>query len=186
MAGGQRVLTIYVGAEEHFNEETNEFVYVGGTPIQLEYSLAVLSKWESKFNKPFLGPQEKTREEVIGFIQEMIVTPEISPEIVQKFTEKNFAEVNEYMDSKQTATWFSDTPEPKTSREVITAELIYYWLVAFNIPWETQHWHLNKLFTLIKVFNAKTEKPKKMTPGEAAARRRQLNEQRKQQYKTSG
>ena len=180
------MLTIYVGATEHFDEKTREFSYVGGTPIQLEYSLAILSKWESKFNKPFLGPQKKTREETISFIQEMIITPEISPDIINEFTLQNFKDVNAYMESKQTATWFSDTPEPKTSREVITAELIYYWLVTFNIPWEAQHWHLNKLFTLIKVFNAKSEKPKKMTPGQAAARRRELNEQRKQQYKTAG
>lgn len=176
------MLTIYAGAEEHFNEETNEFVYVGGTPIQLEYSLAVLSKWESKFEKPFLSRQEKTREDAISFIQEMIITPEISPEIVMSFTQKNFDDVNAYMDSKQTATWFPQTSEPKTSQEIITAELIYYWLTTFSIPWEAQHWHLNKLFTLIKVFSAKAEKPKPMT----AKDRRQLNAQRREQYKTSG
>lgn len=181
------MLTIIVGSKEHFDEEANTFIKVGGIEIQLEYSLASLSKWESKFEKPFLGPQEKTREEVIGFIQEMIMTPEIPPEIVQKFSEENFAEVNEYMASKQTATWFNDSPNaPKTSQEIITAELIYYWMVSFHIPWEAQHWHLNRLFTLIKVFNAKSEKPKPMSKGEAAARRRQLNEQRRKQYGTSG
>lgn len=181
------MLTIMVGAEEHYDEETNEFSLVGGTPIQLEYSLASLSKWESKFEKPFLGPQEKTREEVIGFIQEMIVTPEISPDIVEKLSEKNFADINSYMESKQTATWFSDSPNaPKTSKEIITSELIYYWMVSLKIPWEAQHWHLNRLFTLIKVFNAKSEKPKKMTPGEAAARRHRINEERKKLYGTSG
>ena len=181
------MLTIIVGAEEHYDEESKKFLSVGGTPIQLEYSLASLSKWESKFEKPFLAAQEKTREEVIGFIQEMIVTPEISPNIVERFSEENFAQVNAYMESKQTATWFSDSPHaPKTTREIITAELIYYWMVSLNIPWEAQHWHLNRLFTLIKVFNAKSEKPKPMSKGEAAARRRQLNEQRKKQYGTSG
>ena len=180
------MLTIYVGATEHYNEKTQEFVYSGGVPVQFEYSLATLSKWESKFEKPFLGKQEKTRDEVLGFVQEMIVSPEIPPAVLQNLTQKNWDDLNAYMNSKQTATWFSDSPEPKTSREVITAELIYYWMVTFNIPWEAQHWHLNKLFTLIKVFNAKSEKPKKMTPGEAAARRRQLNEERRKQYGTTG
>lgn len=181
------MLTIYAGAEEHYDEETQSFSYVGGIMIQLEHSLAVLSKWESKFEKPFLSPQKKTREEVITYIQEMIMTPEISPDIINSFTEKNFADINAYMEAKQTATWFSDSPHaPKTSQEIITSELIYYWMVSYKIPWEAQHWHLNRLFTLIKVFNAKSEKPKPMSKGEAAARRRQLNEERRKQYGTSG
>lgn len=181
------MLTIVVGGEQGYNEETEEFVLVGGTAIELEYSLAALSKWESKFSKPFLGPQEKTREEVMGFIYEMILTPEISPEITEQFTEQNWADINAYMDSNQTGTTFPTMPDtPKKTREIITAELIYYWLVTYSIPWEVQHWHLNRLFTLIKVFNVKSEKPKPMTRAAALQQRRALNEQRKQQYKTSG
>lgn len=181
------MLTIIVGGEQGYNEETKEFVRVGGVAIQLEYSLAALSKWESKFNKPFLGPQEKTRDEVVGFVQEMILTPEISPEVVRQFDEQNWADVNAYMDSKQTATTISDSPEaPKKTKEIITAELIYYWMVSYNIPWEAQHWHLNRLFTLIRVFNIKSEKPKPMSRAAAAQQRKALNEQRKQQYRTTG
>lgn len=181
------MLTIIVGGEQGYDEETKEFVQIGGAAIQFEYSLAILSKWESKFNKPFLGPQEKTREEVIAFIQEMIITPENSPEIVEKFSEQNWADINAYMDSKQTATTFREDPTaPKKTGEIITAELIYYWMVSYNIPWEAQHWHLNRLFTLIRVFNVKSEKPKPMSRAAAAEQRRALNEQRRQQYQTKG
>jgi len=180
------MLTISVGGTEHYDESTQEFLIVGGVELQLEHSLVSLSKWESKFEKPFLGPEKKTDEEAIAYIEAMILTPDFPPELLKKLSQKNFDEINAYIDAKMTATWFSDSPgSPKTS-EVITSELVYFWLITFQIPWEAQHWHLNRLFTLIKVINSKSAKPKKMSRSEIIAHNRELNARRRAQTGSKG
>jgi hypothetical protein len=179
------VLKIVVGGDESYNETANEFVVVGGTVIELEHSLVSLSKWESRFEKPFLGKAEKTNEEVLAYIWAMVLN-EVPEETFQKLSDENIKEVNAYMDAKQTATWFRDERSAPSSREIITAELIYYWMITFQIPWEAQYWHLNRLFTLIRVCNMKQAKPKRMSRAEIASRNRELNAQRKAQLGTSG
>jgi hypothetical protein len=179
------MLKIVVGGEEMFDEDTETFIKQGGTSIELEHSLVSLSKWESKFEKPFLGKVEKTPEEVIGYIEAMILG-EVPEGIISKLSEANITEINDYIDAKMTATWFREAPGAPQTREVITSELIYYWMIAFEIPWEAQTWHLNRLFTLIRVCNLKQAKPKKMSRSEAAARQRDLNAQRRAQLGTKG
>jgi hypothetical protein len=179
------VLKIVVGGTEAFDEATNTFVTQGGTTIELEHSLVSLSKWESKFEKPFLGKSEKTTEEILAYVEEMILG-EVPEGILSRLSEANVKEINDYIEAKQTATWFRDTPGAPQSREVITAELIYYWMVEFKIPFECQYWHLNRLFTLIRVCNNKAAKPQKMSRAEVARRNRDLNAQRKAQLGTRG
>lgn len=179
------MLRLVVQMSESYDETTEEFVSED-LVLELEHSLVSLSKWESKFEKPFLGPAEKTTEEVMAYIEAMIITPVYPAEALERLTSDHLNEVQVYLSSKQTATWFNETSSPKRSTEIITSELIYYWMVSYKIPWEAQTWHLNRLFTLIRVFNAKNEKKKSVSPNEAAAQRRALNEQRKAQYKTRG
>ena len=179
------MLTIRVGAVEAFDDSTQEFVATGGTPIQLEHSLASLSKWESEFEKPFLSTNEKTLDELTFYIKVMTLTPDVPDELYYKLSEKNIEEINAYINKKMTATWFS-AATPETTKEIVTAELIYYWMTAFQIPFECQYWHLNRLFTLIRVCSMKHEKPKKMSRAEVARRNRELNEQRKAQLGTRG
>lgn len=180
------MLTIVVGAVPSFDEAKQEFVEEGGTEVQLEHSLVSLSKWESKHEKPFLGRTEKTTDEVYDYIKAMILTPGISDELLSQLSEENVADINKYIEAKMTATWFSDSPGAPRTSEVITAELIYYWMTVFNIPFECETWHLNKLFTLIRVCNNKQAKPKKMTRSEIAARNREINERRKRELGTKG
>jgi hypothetical protein len=116
----------------------------------------------------------------------MTLTPNIAPEVYQNLPEENFKAIDKYIEAKMTATWFSDPPGAPASRDVITAELVYYWMIAFQIPFECQYWHLNRLFTLIRVCNIKQAKPKKMSRAEMAARNRELNAQRRAQLGTSG
>jgi len=180
------MLTITVFQTESYDENSKEFVGSDGIELNLEHSLVSLSKWESIFEKPFLGSEAKTSEEVLGYIEAMTITPNSPAEILQKLNSENFEAINAYIDAKMSATWFSDSPGAPKTREVITSELIYYWMTVFQIPFEAQHWHLNRLFTLIRICNMKQEKPKKMSRAETAARNRTLNEQRKKQLKTKG
>ena len=180
------MLTITVGGTESFDEATQQFVTVDGVDLQLEHSLVSLSKWESEFEKPFLGTEEKTPEELLGYVKAMVLTPEVPEEVFLKLSTKNFEAINEYINAKRSATWFNEAPGAPKSREVVTSELIYYWLTVFQIPFEVENWNLNRLFTLIRVCNVKSAKPKKMSRSEMAERNRQLNQQRKEQLKTRG
>lgn len=179
------MLTITVKLNEFFDEETQEFISESVT-LEMEHSLVALSKWESEHEKPFLSSTTKTDEEALSYIKHMTLTPDVSPEVFDQLSAENLVEINAYIDAKMTATWFSDLSNTAKSREIITAELIYYWLITYQIPFETQYWHLNRLFTLIRVLNMKNAKPKKMSRSEIAARNRALNEQRRAKYDTSG
>ena len=183
------MLKLIVLGEELFNEETQEFSTQGDVVLELEHSLLSLSKWESKYQKPFLAPREKSLDEIIDYIQFMIISPVENFEILSKFSQKNLTEINEYIDSKESATTFGQMPERGGKGETITAELIYYWMVAFNIPFECESWHLNRLFSLVRICNIKNQKPKKMSRREMAEqgqRNRQLNEERKAKLGTTG
>lgn len=179
------MLRVTVPGVESFDEASQEFVTLGDVELELEHSLASLSKWESIYEKPFLGKSEKTEEEVLGYVRAMCLT-EVPEEVLLRLSKENFEAINDYIDAKMTATYFNEPPGAPKTREVITAELIYYWMIVFQIPIEFQHWHLNRLFTLIRVCNIKSAKPKKMSRNELAARNRELNAQRRQQLGTKG
>lgn len=180
------MLTLKVPVVELFDDDKQEFQneYF---ELELEHSLVSLSKWEQKFKKPFLSDEKKTKEELFGYIEVMILTEEYPPEVFDFISDKNLEEIHEYINDSMTATTFHELPGgPKARPQIVTNELIYYWMFSFNIPIECETWHLNRLFTLIRVFNAKNSKPQKMGRHAHVEQRRALNEQRKQQYRTRG
>jgi hypothetical protein len=186
MKGGQRMLTIVVGSTDSFNEETSEFTNIGGEILRLEHSLVSLSKWESIHEKPFLGTTSKTSEEILSYVKCMLLSENPPEKYLSRLSKENFEQINTYIDAKMTATWFSQAPGAPETREIITSELIYYWMTVFNIPFECETWHLNRLFTLIRICNIKSSKPKKMSRADVAARNRELNAQRKAQLGSKG
>lgn len=180
------MLELVIKSEELYDEANEEFVDQDSFTLRLEHSLVSLSKWESFFKKPFLSKGDKSQEELLWYIQAMNQTPNVPPEVFSRLGASEIDEINKYINDSMTATWFSEVPGSKGNTEIITAELIYYWMIAFTIPVEFEHWHLNRLLTLIRVCNIKNSKPKKMSKAEAAARQRQLNEQRLKELGTTG
>lgn len=172
------MLTITIEALDLFNEADNTFNPLPKQTIELEHSLVSLSKWESFWEIPFLSDKEHTDTQTIDYVRCMIVTPDVDPEIVMRLNPSNMREVTEYINKKMTATWFRDNDKKKSTSEQITSELIYYWMVALNIPFECQSWHLNRLLTLIQVCNEKNSPPKKMDRAEMLAQRNKLNAER--------
>ena len=180
------MLTLLVVGDEYYNEATQEFNTFDDVVLELEHSLVSLSKWESIHNKPFLSEKPKTSEEIMSYISCMILSPIFPGGILDRLSSANVESVNDYIESKQTATTFGDMPSRKGRGEVITSELIYYWMVAFTIPFECETWHLNRLFALIRICNIKNQPAKKLSKSEIARRNRELNERRKAEFGTTG
>lgn len=173
--------------DEGFDEKQRKFVDIGKPiVIDLEHSLVSLSKWESKYKKPFLSSTDKTSEEIFGYLEAMIVTSNVGLEDLKKCSNEDFEAIQRYIDSSESATTFGVMPETRGPREVVTSELIYYWMIGFQIPWEAQYWHLNRLFALIRICNVKNSKQKKMSKREIAENNARINAERKKQLGTSG
>lgn len=182
------MLQITIPARELYDEVNNKFIYEKEQTLQLEHSLVSLSKWESKWCKPFLGKDKLTSEETIDYIRCMTITQNVDSNVYARLTDANIKDVERYIEAPMTATWFPQDGKGKgkSGGEVITNELIYYWMVALNIPLECQKWHLNRLFTLIKVCNAKNKPPKKMSKQEALNQQKALNEARRKRFNSKG
>lgn len=180
------MLKLIVSEPEMFDEAKQEFLPTKEFELTLEHSLVSLSKWESKWRKPFLTSKDKTTEETIDYIRCMTTTQNVNPIVYTYIRQRHIDLITEYIDAPMTATTFSQPKETKTNKEVITAELIYYWMIAFTIPFECQRWHLNRLLTLINVCNIKNQPKNKMGKKEAAKRQRELNAMRKAQMNTKG
>jgi hypothetical protein len=185
----QIVIPATAKAKEYYDEAKNEFIQVKEgkeVHLTLEHSLVSLSKWESKWCKPFLGKEIKTTEETIDYIKCMTLTQNVDPDVYYRMTNDNIEQIKEYIDNPHTATTIYEDPNTPKSRETITSELIYYWMIALNIPFECQKWHLNRLLTLIRVCNIKNKPPKKMTQRQLLSRNAQLNAARRQKLHTKG
>lgn len=180
------MLQIDIPAGEFFDETHNEFINIKPTTLTLEHSLVSLSKWESKWCKPFLSKEEKTNEETLDYIKCMTLTQNVDPYVYLNLSTKNIEMIKEYIDHPHSATTIREDPNAPKSREIITSELIYYWMIALQIPFECQKWHLNRLLTLIRVCNVKNSPPKKMSQRQLMSRNAALNAARRQRLHSSG
>lgn len=180
------MLQITIPASEQWDEEKQEFIQTKGQTLQLEHSLVSLSKWESKWCKSFLSNHDKTIEETLDYVKYMTTTQNVDQEVYARLTNKNLEEIYKYIEAPRTATYFSEDRHGKSSKEQITSELIYYWMIALNIPFECQKWHLNRLLTLVRVCELKNQPPKKKSRKEIMNRNAALNAARKKQLNTKG
>lgn len=179
------MLKIIIPGIELYDEKKEEFITTKPQTLQLEHSLVSLSKWESKWNKPFLTKDNKTYEETIDYIRCMTITQNISQDTYRLLTSENIQQVNDYIELPMTATTFSNQKKP-SSKDVVTAEIIYYWMISLNIPFECHKWHLNRLLTLINVCNTKNQPSKKMSKRDILNRNKTLNKARRETLNTKG
>lgn len=181
------MLSIVVPKNEVFNNETNEFIKVKKQTLHLEHSLVSMSKWESKWHKPFITKNEKTFEETIDYIKCMTITQNVDDNVYYALTPENLQQINDYIEDPMTATTISESPNSRKGRNnILTSEVIYSAMIALNIPVEFQKWHLNRLLTLIKVCESNNTPAKKMSKSEILKRNKALNEARKAKYHTKG
>ena len=164
------MLLIEIPPGEFWDELKHEFVYTPKQTLQMEHSLVSLSKWESKWNKAFLSKREKTTEEIMDYIQCMTLTPGVAPEVYASLTRENIDQIQRYISAPMTATVIPQDKGGGNSRETVTAELIYWWMITLQIPFECQYWHLNRLLALVRVCNVKNSPPKKTSKRELASR----------------
>jgi len=178
--------TIIIPASgELFNKETEEFFTLPETKIVIEHSLVSISKWESKWHKPYLSKEQKTSEQVLHYIKCMTITQNVNDSIYLAMPSSAINEIVEYIEDPATATIINDPKDNKLHNEIITSELVYYWMFKLGIPKECEKWHFNRLLTLIRVYGAK-DNPKKMSKNEILNQNRSLNKLRRSQFKSKG
>lgn len=180
------MLSIDIVTVEEWDEENLKFVPPTEVHLEIEHSLVSLAKWESHWEKPLLGPGDRTLEETLWYIRAMTLTPNVPSEIYGKLSADTLVAIDNYVNRKMTATWFKEQSKKGPSGEVITAEIIYYWMIAMDVPFECQYWHLNRLLTLIRVVNEKSAPKKKMNRREQLEQQAMLNEKRRAQLNTRG
>lgn len=171
---------------EGWDEERQEFVDPQVKTLQLEHSLVSISKWESKWHKAFLSKKDKTEEEIFDYIKCMTLTQNVDPSVYDHLTVDNVNQIKSYIEDPMTATVINTNSSDKSNKETVTSELIYYWMIALNIPSEYQKWHINRLLKLIEVCNVKNSPPKKRSKSDIMRSNAALNAARRKQLGTRG
>lgn len=181
------MLQITIPETELFDEVHQEFIYIGKpVTLTLEHSLVSISKWEAKWKKPYLSDDQKTVEETLDYIRCMTITQNVDPKVYYALTMQNFKDIEEYIKDPHTATTIKDLSSLQNNGEGVTSELVYYWMCAYQIPFEAQKWHFNRLMTLIRIAGIKNSPDKKMSHRDAMAQQRSLNAARRARNKSRG
>lgn len=180
------MLTITIPGGELWDESKEEFIQTRPRTLQLEHSLVSLSKWESRWHKAFLSKDVKTSEETMDYVKCMTLTQNVDPEVYTRLSSKNISEINRYIEDPMTATTFLEEKRGRAGREKVTAEVIYHQMIALNIPFECQKWHLNRLLVLIRVCDIKNRPQKRRSGRALMSRNAALNAQRRRELNTRG
>jgi len=180
------MLELSISDREFYDEKNNEFLYVKPTLLRLEHSLVSVSKWESEWKVPFLTQKDKTLEQTESYVRCMTVNQNVDPMVYRCLTQQHIKAINEYISDEKTATTFNDRNKGRINRQVITSELIYFWMAQYNIPMECQKWHLSRLLTLIRIASIKNAPEEKMSKNAILSQNRALNAARRKALHTKG
>lgn len=174
-------------SEEAWDERTEEFVTSPAVTLSLEHSLISISKWEAKWHKPFLGKKQPTGEELMDYIKCMTITPNVKDEVYDRLTNENIDTIIKYLNDPMTGTTIHEHGSGRRGgSEIVTSELIYYWMVALEIPFECQKWHINRLMTLIRICGIKNQPDKKMSKRSIMQQNSALNAARRNKLHSRG
>lgn len=179
------MLIVTIPSTELWDESTSEFVSIQETELRLEHSLAAISKWESKWKKPFLTKDPKTEEESRDYVRCMCLDEDVSQIVFSFLTQEHLNQISSYIEDPMTATWFKED-NSRPSKQIVTSERIYYWMCAAQIPFECQYWHLNRLMTLIRIASIESQPPKKMGKKDIYSQNAALNKARRAKHKSKG
>lgn len=179
------MLYITVSSGEIFDEATWTFTEIKPTVIQLEHSLLAISKWESKWKKPFMSTVQKTEEEFRDYVRCMTINRNVDPNVYFRLKPEDYKQIDAYIHDPMTATTFYGKQTEKPSSKQITSELIYFWMCQAQIPFEAEKWHLNRLMTLIRIHSVENN-PKKMSKNDIYKSNRAMNEARRAKYHSRG
>lgn len=182
------MLTIRVESQEVFDATTRRFKKTPELVLELEHSLVSISKWESRYEKAFLGKKPKTKEETLAYILDMVVTPkDVDYSVLAYLSKDHYDQIQDYIQRSASATHFAEFGSNNTRpSETVTSELIYYWMIQNNVPQEYERWHLNRLFTLLRICASRNAPKKRVSSSEIMARNSRINAERREQYGTSG
>ncbi len=182
------MLKIRIPQTELWDEVHEEFLYVKEQTLTLEHSLVSISKWEAKWQKPFISSEKKTIEETLDYARCMTLTQNVDPLVYRCLSDAHLATIDAYIEAPMTATWFTESKNGSRGRssQQVTSELIYYWMVSYQIPFECQKWHLNRLLTLIRVCNEENKPKRKKSQREIMKSNAELNAARRKKYHSRG
>ena len=178
------MLRIDFPEEELFDESSEKFIHKEKYHVELEHSLRSVSKWEEHYEKPFLD-SNLTGDELDFYIKCMDLNDGVTDDVLRRFTAKEYTMINNYIAAKHTATTVNTRDKGTGKKEIITSEVIYYWMIAMDIPFECDTWNLNRLIMLIKVCGVKNN-PKKMSKKDTMLSNMNLNKMRKASWGTRG
>lgn len=183
------MLTITVPEMEFLENDTGRIIKCKRTTLNLEHSLVSLSKWEARWKKPFLKKgYQMTREEILDYIRCMTITQNVpdSVYVAIEYNQEIVDAITEYINDPMTATTITNHGPKTAFSRIVTSEVIYSWMIQYNVPVEFQKWHLNRLLTLIQVCNSNNAKPQKMSKRDVAIQQAKLNEERRRKFNTTG
>ena len=181
------MITIHIPERELYDETNEEFIEVKDITLELEHSLISVSKWESKWKKPYVSEEKKSTEEVIDYIRCMTINKNVDPNVYKAIPADELKKIVDYINDPMTATVFYDNGrKPPRNSEFVTSELIYYWMSAYNIPFTCEKWNFNRLMALIRIAGEKNSEPEKMSPDAIRAQNKMLNEKRRAALKSKG
>lgn len=178
-------LTLYVDSTELYDSSTRTFIQVKPHKLVLEHSLISISKWESKHHKMWLESKDKTGSELLDYIRCMTINGDVPPTVYYALSRQNLSDILAYMDDPMTASNVYDPPS-KGHSELVSSELIYYWMIQYGIPFECEKWHINRLLMLIKICTRKNSVMSKADKKAMDQRRAAINAQRKARLNTRG
>lgn len=170
---------IVIKERELFDNNTQQFIQIPELKLTLEHSLLSISKWESKYHKPFLVDEpKKTQEEMLYYLWCMVLddfADDLDPNVFLGVGSEQMEEIIKYIKDPQTATTIN-IRNKKKNRDIITSELVYYWMCANYIPFSCETWPINRLLTLIEVCSVKNDpKQGKMSTKDILSQNHALN-----------